>query len=283
MRRHFARTLALGAASLAGGCSAVNVVNALVPSDTYRRSADIAYGPHPRQRLDVYEPAQQQRAADVVVFFYGGSWNSGARGDYRFAGEALASRGLVCVVPDYRLYPEVSFPGFLHDCAAAVAWTIANIARMNGNPTRLFLMGHSAGAYNAAMLALNPEYLDAAGVGSTQVRGWIGLAGAYDFLPLQSEVTRGVFGYPDTSVLTQPIHFASRDDPPALLATAQVDDVLDPGNTVRLAARLRALGVDVREIVYEHVNHARLVGALAAPLRRVAPVLDDVTAFIAAH
>lgn len=279
-RRGFLRSaLATGTALLAG-CSPLGVVNAFVPSETYRRTGGLAYGTHARHVLDVYQPAQPSSSAPVIVFFYGGNWNAGSRRGYLFVGEALASMGFVAVLPDYRLYPEVRFPDFLTDCADAARWTQENIARYGGDPQRLFLMGHSAGAYNAAMLALDPQYLKAAQVDRRRVRGLIGLAGPYDFLPVQSPITKGVFGFPDTPITTQPIHFAAADAPPALLITGAGDHVVDPGNSERLAARLRRNGVAARDIVYPDVGHALLVGALAAPFRRSAPVLEDVAAFV---
>lgn len=282
-RRGFMRGALAGGAALLGGCSPLALVNAFVPSETYRRESGLAYGDHPRQRLDVYRPAETSGAAPVVAFFYGGNWNAGERGSYLFAGEALASKGFVTVIPDYRLYPDVRFPDFLADCASAVRWTLEHAARYGGDSRRVFLMGHSAGAYNAAMLALDPQYLRAAGVEPRRIHGLIGLAGPYDFLPLTGPVSKAVFGFPDTPIATQPIHFASRDDPPALLITATDDDVVDPGNSARLAARLRSLGVAAREIVYPGLSHTRLVGALAAPLRGTAPVLEDVAAFVEAR
>lgn len=279
-RRGFLRSaLATGTALLAG-CSPLRLVNALVPSETYRRTSDLAYGAHARQVLDVYQPAQSSSSAAVVVFFYGGNWNTGSRTDYLFAGEALASIGLVAVLPDYRLYPEVRFPDFLTDCANAVRWTQENIPKYGGDAQRIFLMGHSSGAYNAAMLALDPQLLKTARVDRRRLRGLIGLAGPYDFLPLQSPITKGVFGFPDTPITTQPIHFATADGPPALLVTGSGDHVVDPGNSERLAARLRRNGGAARNIVYPDVGHALLVGALAAPFRRSAPVLEDVAAFV---
>jgi acetyl esterase/lipase len=134
----------------------------------------------------------------VVVFFYGGSWNSGSRVDYRFVGEALASRGIVTVVADYRLYPQVRYPLFLRDGARAVAWTKAHIREFSGNPQRLYVMGHSSGGYNAAMLALDGEWLAAVGMSPRDLRGWIGLAGPNDFLPIKNPEVRPVFYWPDS-------------------------------------------------------------------------------------
>ena len=161
--------LGLLAVALAA-CSPLAIVNRLTPSDTYTVTTDLAYGPEARDRLDLYRPRESaDRPAPrggypVVVFFYGGSWNSGERVDYRFVGEALASHGIVTVVADYRLYPQVRYPDFLADCAQAVAWAKREAPRYGGDASRLFVMGHSSGGYNAAMLALDPRWLTAAGV-----------------------------------------------------------------------------------------------------------------------
>ncbi len=272
-----------GSTVLLQGCSPLALINGWVPSSTYSVKTAVSYGANARHKLDIYRPGDAPGAAPVVVFFYGGNWDSGARADYLFAGEALAAKGYVAVVPDYRLYPEVRYPDFLADCAAAVQWVFQHITEFGGDPQRVFLMGHSAGAYNAAMLALNPAYLRAAGVDPRRVRGLIGLAGPYDFLPLTGPVAKAVFGFPDTAITTQPIHFASPAAPPALLVTGARDDVVNPGNTTRLAARLHQHGVQARVIVYPGMGHRMLLGALATPLRGLpgfGPVLDDVAGFV---
>ena len=262
------------------GCSPLGIVNALVSRRSFDRTSGVAYGAHPRATLDVYRPADATSSSPVVVFFYGGNWSAGNRDDYLFVGEALASRGIVTVIPDYRLYPEVRFPEFLDDCAQAVRWTFDHGKEYGADPQRLFLMGHSAGAYNAAMLSMNRQYLDKAGMAPGRVAGFIGLAGPYDFLPLTDEVLKGVFGSPDTSRTTQPIEFASAASPPTLLVTGDNDKVVMPRNSARLDDRLRAAGVPVRTIIHPDVGHAALVGALAAPLRLIAPVLEEVRAFV---
>ena len=267
-------------AALGAGCSPVAFLNSLAPTDTHRRERDLAYGPHPRQRLDAYVPAAVAAPAPIVVFFYGGAWRSGNRADYLFVGEALASRGMLALVADYRLYPEVRFPAFVADAAAAVRWASDHGAELGGDRSRIVVMGHSAGAYNAAMVVLDRSYLATAGADPAAVRGLIGLAGPYDFLPLSDRLLRSIFGYPDTSPATQPINFVRPDAPPALLLTARRDSVVDPGNSTRLATRLRAVGARAREVTYERVDHRTLLGALAVPLRSTAPVLDDIAAFV---
>jgi acetyl esterase/lipase len=279
-RRHYLRLTLAGGAALLQGCSPLALVNRWVPSSAFREQTGIAYGQNVRHQLDIYRSTNTQVAAPVIVFFYGGNWNTGQRADYRFVGAALAAKGYVAVLPDYRLYPEVRYPEFLADSAQAVRWVFDHIAEFGGDVRNVFLMGHSAGAYNAAMLALNADYLRAAGVDARRVRGLIGLAGPYDFLPLIGPIAKAVFGFPDTPITTQPIQFASPAAPPAMLLTGERDDLVDPGNSTRLAARLQQHGVPARVIAYPGLGHRTLVGALAAPLRALGPVLDDVAGFV---
>lgn len=281
----FALTAIAGALLVAGGltaCSPLSVINAVSPGNALQAEADVAYGLKARQRLDIYRPASATNSSPVIVFFYGGTWNSGDRGDYAFVGRALAKRGFVVVIPDYRLYPEVRYPDFLDDSAAAVAWTIREINNYGGDASHLFVMGHSSGAYNAAMIALDPVFLAKAGVKPNAVRGFIGLAGPYNFLPIENPAARPVFNYPNTSPDTQPINHVSAASPPSLLIAANKDDTVNPArNTGELAKKMRANGVPVREVYLDRVNHVTLVGTLASPLKGLAPTLDLVQGFVA--
>lgn len=270
--------LALG---LLAACSPLTLLNGAVPEDASGVTADIAYGTLPRQRLDVYRPPGAT-GAPVVVFFYGGGWRSGERADYRFVGDALAARGMVAVVADYHLYPEAGFPAFLHDAAMAVAWTQRHIGAYGGDPERVFVAGHSAGGYIAAMLALDGRWLGGAGSSPATLAGWIGLAGPYDFLPIVARGVRPVFGYPDTPADSQPMHHVSSHAPPGLLLTGTADTTVDPRrNSVSLAHALQDAGACAHLVQYPDLGHKLLVGALSRPLRWRAPVLDDVSAFVA--
>ncbi|MCZ8317173.1 alpha/beta hydrolase [Phreatobacter sp.] len=241
---------------------------------------DIAFGPHPRQKLDIYLPSGPVSRAPVAFFIYGGSWSSGDKGTYGFVGDAFASRGFITVIADYRLVPEVRFPSFIEDGATALATVRATIGRYGGDADRLHLIGHSAGAYNAMMLALDPRYLASAGVPRSAIRAAAGLSGPYDFLPLDVQATRAAFGNARNPAETQPVNLVRRGAPRIFLGTGTADTTVLPRNTDALAARLQATGVPVTVRKYEGVGHAGTVLALA-PLLRFTPVLDDVSRFFA--
>lgn len=279
MKLAFSSLLLVGLATYAW-LSPVSLLNAAARGGDWHVTRDISYMPGARGGLDVYAPAGAKNAP-VVVFFYGGSWQDGDKAMYRFVGAALAARGIVTVIPDYRVYPEVRFPVFLQDGARAVAWSRQNARRFGGDPHRLVLMGHSAGAYIAAMLALDPSYLGAEGLDPRRdVSGFIGLAGPYDFLPLRDPVIKVIFGPPEGLASTQPIHFVTPGAPPAFLAAGLRDTTVEPQNSMRLAARLRAAGDEVRERYYPRLDHKLLIGAIAPALGFLAPVLPDCLAFI---
>ncbi len=264
------------------GCAPADLLNATIPEGGLRITRDLAYGPGARERLDVYRPAAGD-AAPVVVFFYGGSWNSGSKADYPFVAATLARRGNVVVVPDYRLYPEVRYPAFLQDCARAVAWTGAHLAQIGGDPKRIFLMGHSAGAYNAVMLGLDRRLLADAGFDRGRLAGVIGLAGPYDFLPMTGPVVRAVFAPADDGPQTQPVNHVDGHAPPMLLLAGAADTTVLPRNTLSLAARIRASKGEVDAKIYPRLGHIGLVIAIAPLFRGKAPVLADVEAFVQAH
>ncbi|HQR88634.1 MAG TPA: alpha/beta hydrolase, partial [Caulobacter sp.] len=266
-----------------GACSPLSLFATFTPKDAARTPLrGSAYGPGPRQRLDVYAPPNATDAQPVAIFFYGGSWDSGRRGDYAWAGRALAAQGFLTLVPDYRLYPEVVFPDFLDDGASAVRWAVDNAAALGGDPQRIVLIGHSAGAYNAAMLALDPRYLKAAGVERSVVRAFAGLSGPYDFLPLDGPITRRTFGAAGDLPATQPGLYAAAGSPAAFLASGDADTTVYPRNTRKLAAALRQAGARVEERHYPGLDHADTVLALSRPFRGKTDLLSQMTAFLKA-
>ncbi len=245
-----------------------------------RLECSIAYAGRARHTLDVCRPCDAA-AALVVVFFYGGAWRSGNKQMYRYVGKALARRGYVAVVPDYRIYPEVRYPEFIEDAALAVRWVKDNVARFGGDPERIFLMGHSAGAHIAAMLATDAHWLQQVALSPRRdICGLIGISGPYDFMPLRNASLAAIFGGIDRPE-TQPIFHVAPGAPPALLLTGGKDPLVEPGNSTRFAARLRQAGNDATVRVYPRIGHFFTVAALAPFLHLLAPVLRDVDTFIA--
>jgi acetyl esterase/lipase len=244
----------------------------------------IAYGSDARQQLDIYAPlGRTETAHPVLIFFHGGSWRDGEREGYGFVGRAFASRGFVTVIADYRKAPKVRFPAFVQDTAATIAWVHTNIAKHDGDPERIFLMGHSAGAHIAMMAALDPQWLAAKDLKPDVIKGVIGLAGPYDFLPLTSDSSKIALGqWPDLTE-TQPITYVRADAPPLLLLTGDKDTVVKPRNSQALADKIAALGGQPRLKIYSGVDHADIIMAVARPFRTKAPILQDVTEFVRAQ
>jgi acetyl esterase/lipase len=271
--------LALAATAALPGC--VSALDALVPNGGYRLLPDLAYGEGPRHALDLYLPDGANAPLPAMLFLYGGGWRNGEKGYYRFLGEALTSRGIAVAVADYRLYPEVTWPGFIEDGAAAFAWLRRNAAAHGLDERRLFLMGHSAGAHTAVMLTLDERWLAARGLDARQaIAGTVALAGPYNFYPFRGRFTAAVFESAADPRETQPAAHIDGNEAPLLLASGLDDDTVAPRNTTELAARIRAKGGRVETRLYPGVGHISLVGAFASPLRWVAPILDDTVAFV---
>lgn len=281
-RTLLATVLLLLASGLLTGCQAVlfRSLNGTAGKTDVVVQRDVVYDPAHQLALDVYRP-RDARNAPVVVFFYGGSWKSGKRSWYRWAGEALAKRGLVVVIPDYRLWPKVRLDGFMQDAARAVAWTHAHANEYGGDPTSLFVMGHSAGAHIGALLATDAHWLAAVGMQPRQLDGFIGLAGPYDFLPLKDPDFINMFGSTHAAQLrSQPVHYVDGDEPPMLLMQGTTDKVVWPRNAQSLAAALRHEGESVELKMYPDIGHSAILLAMSRPFRDKAPVLDDTAHFI---
>ena len=264
------------------GCSGVQILDFVTPSKGYIAHKDIAYGTHARQKLDVYVPEKPDPAGGVILFFYGGSWQKGSKDMYRFVAQNFASRGYVTVIADYRLYPEVYYPAFVEDGAQAVSWVHQHIGAYGGRSDNLFLAGHSAGAYIAVMLSLNESFLRAQGGDISWVRGTMGVAGPYDFLPFTDPNIQSIFSQTE-DVKTQPITYANRSAPPLLLMSGDADEDVGVKNTEHLTAKLRGLGAPVTEKIYPGVGHIDIVLALASGFDHKAPTLSDMLAFIKTH
>lgn len=284
-RRALSKALLLLGTGLLGGCQAAFFagMNTTASSHGLQTTRGVTFDAAHGLKLDVYRPRDAQDAP-VVVFFYGGSWKSGQRQWYRWAGEALAQCGLVVVIPDYRQWPQVRLDGFMRDAARAVAWTRAHASDYGGDPQALFVMGHSAGAHIAALLATDVHWLAGVGLSPHQLAGVIGLAGPYDFLPLTDPDFIDMFGHTHAAQLrSQPVHFVDGDEPPMLLLQGEGDRVVEPRNASALADALRRQNEPVSVRLYPGIGHAAILLALSRPFRGKAPVLADTLAFIHAQ
>jgi acetyl esterase/lipase len=275
------------AAAIASRVSRVGAFNALAPRDPADRLGEgLAYGPDPMQALDVFAPVEggdAPLARPMVLFFHGGGWNSGRRQDYGFVGRALASMGFLTLVAGYRLVPQVRYPDFVDDAALAAAWAVRQGPDYGGDPKRIALVGHSAGAYIALKLGLDVRHLEGAGVDPGVIRAIVGLSGPYHFLPLKSATTQAAFGQAPDLEATQPVHYARADAPPTLLIHGGADTVVSAGQTVRMGRALTGAGASPDVRILPGLSHADPILALSRPFRRKAPILDDITGFLKSH
>jgi acetyl esterase/lipase len=243
----------------------------------------IPYGELSRQKLDLYLP-RDGKVKSTIVFYYGGGWVSGARWYYRLFGRAMAARGYAVVIPDYHLYPQARFPVFNKDAALAFRWVQSNLNRWGGHPSRVFLMGHSAGAHISATLALDPQYLQVHGLAPSAIRGVIGLAGPYTLNPLKWRGVKDVFS---TSVETphaaRPIKLVRADAPAMLLLHGANDRIAGAQASVRLAEALTSLGSNAKVVLYPWIGHFEIFACLLPGWRWRAPVLKAVEGFLAEH
>lgn len=271
--------LVMLAGALGSGCAARNSLNAFSSDKGFQLTQDVPYDFANSLTLDVYRPLRTLDAP-VVVFFYGGRWSSGDKAEAKFVGQALASRGYVAVIPNVRKYPEVRFPAFVEDAAKAVRWTRNVVDGYGGDPKKIFVMGHSSGAHIAAMLAMDGKYLQQAGGSRDWLRGMIGLAGPYDFMPITAPDLRDLFGPPDQFPYSQPVFFADGSNPPLLLMSGRDDETVPVKNTESLAASVAKAGGTVETVIYDKLSHEMIVGSLSSFLRGRADVLDKVESFI---
>lgn len=260
----------------------LDMVNNVIPGD---RDAKLlvsgqVYDEELDLGLNIWAPtAASDKPLPVVVFIYGGGWRAGSKDEYAFAGRALAHRGYITVLADYRLYPEAKFPGFLEDSAKAVAWVHDNIEPLGGDPNRIFLSGQSAGAYNVMMLALDRQWLGRLGKTPDFIKGVAALAGPYDFYPFDSETTKNSFGSYHDPKMTQPVNFVRADAPPLWLSTGVDDTQVRPRNSQILRDKILEAGGDAEYTEYSDMDHLEIMMAISKPFRNKGPVLDDMVAF----
>jgi len=245
-----------------------------------RQVADLRYGNDPAQKLEMFVPQGANGSLPVLVFVHGGSWAGGDPHDYRFIARTFCAKGYAVVLAGYRLYPQARFPAMVQDGAAAVRWVHDNAAKLGGDPARVALMGHSAGAYNVTMLTLDPQWLKAVGLDDTAIRGTVALAGPFDFLPLDSDATINAFGDAPDLAGTQPINFARQNAPPLLLVTGDADTRVRPRNSQHLSQLLTQAGAPNRPVLLEGVTHEKIIMMFAQPFSRDTRAIDAVLPFL---
>lgn len=277
---HLSALLLLLASLALAGCSSVqplyfHAINRSVPAEDVQA---LQFDAAQSLSLDVYRPRPAQAPAPVVLFFYGGTWRDGERGYYRFVGEALARHGVLVLIPDYRKAPKHPFPAFMADAASAAAWARAHAAELGGDPARVHLMGHSAGAHMAALLATDPRYLAVQGLRPRDFASVIGLSGPYDFLPIKERKIQQVFVDKARWPETQPVNFVDGDEPPFLLLHGASDRRVWERNSIDMAAKLRAAGVPVNLQVVPRTGHIAMVNGFLSP--RFSPALAQTLAWI---
>jgi acetyl esterase/lipase len=274
----------VGAASSWSLLGLMNRLDGLLAEDGAVLAArGISFGTDDRQKLNIWKPKKIGGPAPVVVFFYGGSWRDGTRELYHFYGRAMAEKGFVVVIPDYRVTPKFRFPAFVEDGAAAVAWTYANITKYGGDPNRISVSGHSAGAHIAAMITLDKQWIAKAGAPDGVIRSFVGLAGPYDFLPFTTDASKAAFAHERDPSITQPITFVRKDAPPMLLLTGTADTTVKPRNSRALSTAQTGLKTTAKLKEYPGIDHSEIIQSFARPFRDKSAALEDTAVFVNAH
>ncbi len=270
----------LGLAPLLAACNTLTIFNTVTPKDEAVRVArDMPFGDDPRQKLDIYAPKGGSKNLPVLVFFYGGGWNSGSKADYVWMGHSLAALGYLVIIPDYRLVPQVLYPVFLEDNALAVKYVMAHAGVHGGDIKRLGVIGHSAGGYAAAMMALDPRYLGA----PSPIKACVGIDGPYDFYPFDVPASKDTFGQWPRPEETQPINYSRKLETKFLLMQSRADTVVGVHNAVNLDARLKAAGSDVTLKLYDGLSHQDTAAVFSVPFRKKAALRGDAAAWLKAN
>lgn len=284
------------------------LMNALAFSRKVKRYKNLSYANDTRHKLDLYAPklkgpssaANQVVNNSVIVFVYGGAWDSGHKDNYKFAAVELAKLGYITAVPNYRLYPDVKFPHFIEDVASACAALPQQLVSLGlkpqvslQHPLSIILIGHSAGAHTVAMLNTEPKYLKQAEA-NIKIQACIGLAGPYD-LPLDDPLVTGKFdgvqlhdiseqqhdmGHVHNHHDANPINLATDKMSKMLLMHGRADETVGLYHLERFSQRLTELKVEHQTIIYDKVPHRHIVGGLSKLFQFMNPVYKDIAAYL---
>jgi len=248
--------------------------------------AKIATGDHPEQKLVVWgadNHSQKDPLRPVLFFVHGGSWRSGDPESYDFVGRAFVEQGFVVVLGGYRLGEAGKYPAMIEDTARAIAWTHEEIEQYGGDPEHIVIAGHSAGAYNVMMTALQDKWLGAHSLSSEDIAGVVGLSGPYDFLPLDSDSTIASFGHVEEEEAlnaTQPINLVRTDAPPKLLIHGEKDTLVGMRHSRALAQQAGDAGAEAGLTLYPEMEHNDPLISIAAPWRGRREVVPQIAEFV---
>ena len=273
--------LALWLAVRANGPAVLDTVDRIAgPSSGVELVKTARYGSDSAQKLRIYRSGSASAPQPVLIFFHGGAWAHGDPDDYGFVARNLAPQGHVVVLGGYRMNEAGRYPAMLEDTAAAIRWVRDNIGEFGGDPDRIVLSGHSAGAYNAVQVALDGQWLERAGVLASAIRGVVGLSGPYDFFPFDTPRSKAAFETVGAGPESQPVNHASAQAPPLLLVHGEADTVVKPRNSRALAKALHEQGAMVETLFLPGKSHNDPLLALASPWRRNPQVFDRVADFL---
>lgn len=263
---------------LVTACSPAKLLNVITPSGSFSKAKDIPYGELKRHKLDIYSPDEPRAAAPIIMFTHGGSWTDGSKGLYKFFAEGLTSEGFEVVVPNYRLYPEVSYPGFIEDTALAAAFTAK---RYPGRP--LVLIGHSAGAYNTLMSILDDSYFKSLGLDMcSTISGVVSMSAPTGIIPLKEEPYITIF--PDRfTKMDAPLNIVTGPTPPILFLHGADDKTVYPRNSSELADKIAARGGQAEVIIYPKLNHTDVVKVMSRHFDGGSTLKADLVKFVAAQ
>jgi acetyl esterase/lipase len=247
---------------------------------------DVAFHLDMAPRLDVYWPGEGE-GYPVLIFVHGGSWKDYDKKLFAPVAQKLLPEGMVVVIPDYTLYPDATYEQMARETAAAIAWTLENAARYGGDPDRIIVAGHSAGAHLSGLAVLDPRYLEELGHSSDEICGWIGMSGVYDIQAEYDywvdkgstpEVMLEVMGGQQNFGQASPLSYVRAGLPPLLVIHGDEDETVPVAISTAFHAALQAAGAPSRLIVYPGAGHSDYLFAGLSEER--APIVDHIVQFV---
>jgi acetyl esterase/lipase len=247
-----------------------------------KRDIPYASPPQERQVLDVYSPSHAKNLP-VVFWIHGGGWQTGDKSSVQVKPQAFTDKGFVFVSTNYRLLPAVDMGTIVRDIAKSIHWVHDHIAEYGGNPKRLFIMGHSAGAQLAALVCTDDRYLKAEGLSLAIIKGCVPVDGdTYDVPAIieTAETRRRVHGQPQAKFghrekfgndpamhrdLSAVTHVAKDKGIPPFLIMYVADHPDTSAQAQRLSSVLKEAGVPVKLYGAQESSHNRINAEIGVP------------------